>query len=77
MSGNVRFLESLIRSGVDAHPFDPAKQSVFELKQLGFCKAVLMTHGKVGEDGILQGMLEYFTNSIYRFWSISKRFKYG
>jgi|SRR6185437_5700978 len=58
ISGNA-VLESLIRSGVDAHPFDPAKQSVFELKQLGFSKAVLMTHGIVGEDGILQGALEY------------------
>lgn len=58
ISGNA-VLESLIRSGVDAHPFDPAKQSVFELKQLGFCRAVLMTHGVVGEDGILQGALEY------------------
>jgi D-alanine-D-alanine ligase len=58
ISGNA-VLESLTKSGVDAHPFDPAKQSVFELKQLGFSKAVLMTHGKVGEDGILQGALEY------------------
>jgi len=58
ISGNA-VLESLTRSGVDAHAFDPAKQSVFELKRLGFNKVVLMMHGKIGEDGILQGALEY------------------
>ncbi|MCC2625059.1 MAG: D-alanine--D-alanine ligase [Burkholderiales bacterium] len=58
ISGNA-VLESLVKSGVDAHAFDPAKQPVCELKQLGFDRAVLMTHGKVGEDGILQGALEY------------------
>lgn len=52
-------LESLLKSGVDAHLFDLARQSVFELRQLGFSRAVLMTHGRVGEDGILQGVLEY------------------
>lgn len=52
-------LESLIKSGVDAYAFDPAEQSVFDLKQQGFAAAVLMTHGKGGEDGILQGALEY------------------
>ncbi len=58
ISGNA-VLESLVKSGVDAHAFDPAKQPVCELRQQGFDRAVLMTHGKVGEDGILQGALEY------------------
>jgi D-alanine-D-alanine ligase len=58
ISGNA-VLESLVKSGVDAHAFDPAKQPICELKQQGFDRAVLMTHGKVGEDGILQGALEY------------------
>ncbi|MCC2644811.1 MAG: D-alanine--D-alanine ligase [Burkholderiales bacterium] len=58
MSGNA-VLDSLINSGIDAHAFDPAKQSIFELKTQGFNRVVLMTHGKAGEDGILQGALEY------------------
>lgn len=52
-------LASLIKSGVDAHAFDPSEQSVFELKNLGFKTAVIILHGRGGEDGIIQGALEY------------------
>ena len=52
-------LASLLKSGVDAHAFDPAEQSVFELKQQGFERVVLMLHGPMGEDGVIQGTLEY------------------
>lgn len=52
-------LDSLIKSGVDAHAFDPSKQSVFELKSFGFSRAVIMLHGPGGEDGIIQAVLEY------------------
>jgi D-alanine-D-alanine ligase len=52
-------LESLIKSGIDAHAFDPARQCIFDLKQQGFTAAVLMLHGRGGEDGVLQGALEY------------------
>jgi D-alanine-D-alanine ligase len=58
ISGNA-VLSSLIKSGVDAYSFDPAETPISELSTQGFKSAVLMTHGKRGEDGILQGALEY------------------
>lgn len=58
ISGNAVF-QSLLASGVDAHKFDPAEQSLSDLRTNGFCRAFLVTHGKGGEDGILQGALEY------------------
>lgn len=58
ISGNA-ILQSLLKNGIDAHAFDPAEQSAFDLKQQGFSRAVLATHGKGGEDGVLQGVLEY------------------
>ena len=58
ISGN-RVLSSLLKSGVDAYSFDPKLQPIEELASLGFARAVLMTHGTRGEDGILQGAIEY------------------
>ena len=58
ISGNA-VLESLLQSGVDAYAFDPALTPLSELQSQGFGRAILMTHGKRGEDGILQGALEF------------------
>jgi len=52
-------LESLVKSGVDAHAFDPSLESIFELKLRGFSVAVIVLHGRGGEDGVIQGALEY------------------
>ena len=51
-------LDALQRSGVDAHPFDPAGQSMEKLLQQGFNKAFIALHGRFGEDGTIQGALE-------------------
>jgi D-alanine-D-alanine ligase len=51
-------LDALLRSGVDAHPFDPAGQSMEKLLQQGFDKAFISLHGRFGEDGTIQGALE-------------------
>jgi len=51
-------LDALQRSGVDAHPFDPAGQSMEKLLQQGFDKAFIALHGRFGEDGTIQGALE-------------------
>lgn len=51
-------LDVLLRSGVDAHPFDPAGQSMEKLLQQGFDKAFIALHGRFGEDGTIQGALE-------------------
>lgn len=52
-------LAALQRKGVDAHAFDPAERSVFELAQGGFTHAFIALHGRGGEDGAIQGALEW------------------
>lgn len=52
-------LAALQRQGVDAHGFDPAQRSVVELAQGRFDRAVISLHGRFGEDGTIQGALEY------------------
>ncbi|MEB3753124.1 D-alanine--D-alanine ligase [Acinetobacter sp. MD2(2019)] len=50
-------LDALLRSGVDAHGFDPQQQPVTEL--VGFDRAFIVLHGRGGEDGQIQGVLEW------------------
>jgi D-alanine-D-alanine ligase len=58
LSGNA-VLEALKRRGVDAHAFDPRDQSLGELVTEGFERVWIALHGPGGEDGTLQGALEY------------------
>jgi D-alanine-D-alanine ligase len=58
MSGRL-VLESLQRSGVDAHAFDPREQTLGELKAQQFNRAFIALHGGSGENGTLQGALEF------------------
>ena len=51
-------LAALQRCGVDAHPFDPAEQSMEALLQQKFDRAYIALHGRYGEDGTVQGALE-------------------
>ena len=51
-------LRALRESGVDAHPFDPATQTLAELEAARFARVFLILHGRYGEDGAIQGVLE-------------------
>jgi D-alanine-D-alanine ligase len=51
-------LAALLRSGVDAHAFDPAERELSELKAEKFDRVFMMLHGRFGEDGTVQGALE-------------------
>jgi D-alanine-D-alanine ligase len=51
-------LTALLKSGVDAHPFDPAEQDLYKLLEGGFKRAFIALHGRFGEDGTMQGALE-------------------
>lgn len=51
-------LAALLRSGVDAHAFDPATRSLQELADEKFDRAFIALHGRFGEDGTVQGALE-------------------
>ena len=50
-------LEALIRSGVNAEGFDPQERSVTEL--VNYDRAFIVLHGRGGEDGQIQGVLEW------------------
>lgn len=51
-------LAGLKEAGLDVHPFDPSERSVMTLKEQGFDKIFIALHGRGGEDGTLQGVLE-------------------
>ncbi len=50
-------LAALQRQGIDAHAFDPAEQHLSALQ--GFDRAFIALHGRYGEDGTIQGALDY------------------
>lgn len=52
-------LKALLSAGVDAHAFDPAERPLQALKDDGFARAFIALHGRGGEDGTLQGALEW------------------
>jgi D-alanine-D-alanine ligase len=52
-------LNALRSAGVDAHAFDPAERPLQALKDEGFARAFIALHGRGGEDGTLQGALEW------------------
>lgn len=52
-------LDALKRSRVDAHAFDPRDHGLEALKAQRFDRAFIALHGRFGEDGTVQGALEY------------------
>ena len=58
LNSGAAVLAALLRSGVDAHPFDPAVQNLQALVEDGFDRAFIVLHGRYGEDGTVQGALE-------------------
>ena len=56
LTGNA-VLEALVGRGVDAHAFDPRERSLSEL--VGVERVWIALHGPGGEDGTVQGALEY------------------
>lgn len=58
LNSGTAVLAGLREAGVDAHPVDPRDVDVTRLKALGFKKAFIALHGRGGEDGTLQGLLE-------------------
>ncbi len=58
LSGNA-VLAALKRRGVDAHPFDPRATPVQNLVSEKFDRAWIALHGPGGEDGVMQGALEW------------------
>jgi D-alanine-D-alanine ligase len=53
-------LQGLRGAGIDAHPFDPSERDLAELKSEGFARAFVALHGGYGENGQLQGALDFY-----------------
>ena len=51
-------LNALLTKGVDAHAFDPGLRSIHELASAQFDRVFIALHGRFGEDGTIQGLLE-------------------
>ncbi len=51
-------LKALQSRGVDAHAFDPGTQTLAELEAARFDRVFIALHGRGGEDGTIQGVLE-------------------
>jgi D-alanine-D-alanine ligase len=58
LSGNA-VLAALKRRGVDAHAFDPLNKPIQALRSEGFDRVWIALHGPGGEDGAMQGALEW------------------
>ena len=52
-------LEALKSQGVDAHAWDPAEHSMADFAAAGFDRVWIALHGPGGEDGALQGALQW------------------
>ena len=52
-------LEALESRGVDAHGWDPAEKTMVEFAQAAFDRVWIALHGPGGEDGALQGALQW------------------
>ncbi len=57
LSGN-GVLTALKEKGVDAYAFDPSIYSLFDLPKEKFDRVFIALHGRFGEDGTVQGVLE-------------------
>lgn len=51
-------MEALLNKGVDAHAFDPGLRCPTELAKEKFDRVFISLHGRYGEDGTIQGLLE-------------------
>ena len=52
-------LKALQAKGIDAHPWDPAEKTMVEFATAGFDRVWIALHGPGGEDGALQGLLQW------------------
>ena len=58
LNSGTAVLNALRKKGYDAHPIDPKTFPVATLKEQGFDRVFNILHGRGGEDGTMQGLLE-------------------
>jgi D-alanine-D-alanine ligase len=59
LNSGAMVLDALREAGVDAHPFDPSERGLQALMDERFARAFIALHGRFGEDGTVQGALEF------------------
>ncbi|MBV2234878.1 MAG: D-alanine--D-alanine ligase [Sterolibacterium sp.] len=59
LKSGVAVLAALRAAGVDAHAFDPSDKPLSLLRSEGYQRVFIALHGQGGEDGKLQGALEW------------------
>lgn len=59
LASGEQVLEALQSKGIEAEKFDPAVDPLTQLTNGGFSRAFIVLHGFFGEDGTVQGLLEY------------------
>ena len=59
LSSGAGVLKALKDRGVEAEAFDPAEKKLSELEAGHYDRAFIALHGRFGEDGTIQGVLEY------------------
>ncbi|MEX3611908.1 MAG: D-alanine--D-alanine ligase [Burkholderia sp.] len=52
--------QELREAGIDAHPFDPSERPLAVLKDEGYVRAFNALHGGYGENGQIQGALDFY-----------------
>jgi D-alanine-D-alanine ligase len=58
LNSGAAVVAGLREAGIDAHGVDPRDTDITQLKNDGFKKAFIALHGRGGEDGTLQGLLD-------------------
>ncbi|MEX3547677.1 MAG: D-alanine--D-alanine ligase [Burkholderia sp.] len=53
-------VRGLREAGIDAHPFDPSERPLAALKDEGYVRAFNALHGGYGENGQIQGALDFY-----------------
>jgi D-alanine-D-alanine ligase len=53
-------MQGLRDAGIDAHTFDPSERTLASLKDEGFARAFNALHGGYGENGQIQGALDFY-----------------
>ncbi len=59
LASGARVLAGLRHLGIDAHPFDPAELNIAALEAAKFDRVIIALHGRFGEDGTIQGVLNW------------------
>ncbi|MGD9152926.1 MAG: D-alanine--D-alanine ligase [Gammaproteobacteria bacterium] len=59
LSSGKAILAALLRQGVDAHAIDVKQDAITQLQHGSFDTAFNILHGRGGEDGVIQGVLDY------------------